>query len=92
MTMDVVIEREAETDLKAVPPLLFVVWIDTNLGDLNIAPDFGPDWEINSHPKPLGPALDEAAWCRAHDFPSVVLPEGQTPRIDGLFTNPDTKG
>lgn len=68
-------------------PALFVVWIDTNLGDV----PYPSDWEMNSPPQPLPWALDEAQECRAGGWPTTILPEGQTPRPDGLFTNPATE-
>lgn len=71
-------------------PMLFVVWIDTNLG----YEEFGSDWEMNSAhlcpAKPILEAIDEAAECRARGFPTKILREGITPRPDGMFTNPET--
>lgn len=70
--------------------MLFVVWIDTNLGDA----DAGTDWEMNSAhicpAKPLQDALDEAAYLRSHGYPTAIMPEGVSPRPDGLFSNPAT--
>lgn len=80
------IERSTTEDLhQAEPPLRqYVVWIDTNCG-------FGPpDWEMDSPPQPLKPALDEARAARLAGFPAMILLEGQTPRADGLFSNPRT--
>lgn len=64
------------------PPKLFVVWIDTNCG-------YGsPDWEMNSAPKTMELAEQEASECLLRGFLSLVLPAGQTPRQDGYFSNP----
>lgn len=74
----------------SVAPMLFVVWIDSNCGIKEI----GADWEMNSAhlcpAKPLHDALDEAAECQTGGYPTVIMPEGQTPRADGLFSNPLT--
>lgn len=84
--MTIVVERQLEEELpeEAIRPGLFVVWIDTNCS-VGV-----PDWEMNSDPQPLPGALDEAAEARAGGFPAAVLPEGSTPRPDGLFSNPVT--
>ena len=65
----------------AVPPL-FAVWVDIYWG----SPE---TWEMNTLPKPLSWALDEAARLRRDGWVAKILPEGQTPRLDGLFTSPD---
>lgn len=79
-------KASARKSLTPEKPLLFVVWIDTNCGNA----DFGTDWEMNSPAKPLQHALDEAAEVRTHGFPAIIMPEGMTPRPDGLFSNPAT--
>ena len=88
--MDEVIDLKRLADQQACRPLLFVVWIDTNLG----IDEDGTDWEMNSAhmcpAKPLQDALDEAAECQAHGFPTTIMPEGMSPRPDGLFSNPNT--
>ena len=70
--------------------MLFLVWIDTNCG-YDVA---GPDWEMNSShlcpAKPIQDALIESAQCQAAGFPTRIMPEGMTPRTDGLFSNPHT--
>lgn len=77
-------ERNNETRSATAPPKLYMVWIDTDLG-------YGaPDWEMNSFPKPYELAEQEAAECLAHGFLSLILPEGETPRADGHFSNPAT--
>ena len=68
----------------ATQPGLYVVWIDTNCGYRS------PDWEMNSEPKPLELAEQEASECLLRGFLSLILPEGQTPRLDGHFSNPAT--
>jgi len=88
--MDHVIEKSPETTKQPERPMLFVVWIDTNLGDT----EQGADWEMNSAhmcpAKPLQDALDEAAECQAAGYPTKIMPEGLTPRSDSLFSNPST--
>ncbi|ODM71704.1 hypothetical protein [Bradyrhizobium elkanii] len=74
----VVVDRAPNASLE--PALLYVVWIETNLGE---EPD--TDWWWNSEPQPLGDALYESAECKRAGFPSVVLPEGTSPRPDGRF-------
>lgn len=65
--------------------VLFCVWINCNC-------DFQEkDWEINSYPKSLKEALDEATESRNLKFESVILLEGLTPRDDGFFTNLETE-
>lgn len=59
---------------------LFQVWVDDNCG---FPP--GPAWEINSDPQPLRTALVEAQECRTLGFPSVIMLEGVSPRLDGSF-------
>lgn len=77
-------EKTQDCATTTSPPKLFVVWIDTNCGyDL-------PDWEMNSCPKTMDLAEQEASECLVHGFLSLVLPDGQTPRADGLFSNPAT--
>jgi hypothetical protein len=68
--------------LRAAPVQLFVVWIDIYWGNPET-------WEMNSPPQPLSSALDEAARIRRQNWVVRVLPEGQTPRLDGLFESPD---
>lgn len=69
----------------------FVVWIDANCGN-----GIETDWEINGgtgypgHAEPMQQALAHAAWARSRGFPAVLMPPGQTPRPDGLFSNPET--
>ena len=75
------IEQPADHILR---PQLYVVWVETNLGD------GVTDWEINSGPTTLELAEQEAIVCLAMGFLSLVLPEGSTPRPDGLFSNPAT--
>lgn len=85
-----VIEKQPTTTDQPERPLLFVVWIDSNCG----IKDLGDDWEMNSThlcpAKPLQDALDEASECQAGGFPTKIMPEGLTPREDGLFSNPAT--
>ena len=77
-------EQAQDCATTTAPPKLFVVWIDTNCGyDL-------PDWEINSSPKTKELAEQEASQCLSLGFLSLVLPDGQTPRTDGFFSNPAT--
>lgn len=61
-------------------PALFQVWIDSNMAVIS-----PPCWDWNSAPKPLADALEEAIVCRAHEYPTMVLPEGQNPRPDGSW-------
>lgn len=78
------IERSNETHSLTAPPKLYLVWIDTDMG-------YGePDWEINSTAKTYELAEQEASECLARGFFSLILPEGQTPRSDGFFSNPAT--
>lgn len=88
--MEHVIEKATTTSKQPERPLLFVVWIDTTCG-LDAS---GPEWEMNSAhlcpAKPIQDALDEAAECQASGFPTKIMPEGQTPRGDGLFSDPKT--
>ena len=81
--MNLVVEREQATAQTAEPLRLYVVWIDTNMGDPI------SDWEMNSDPQPLQSALQEAREAREAGFPAKVVLEGLTPRPDGLFSNPD---
>lgn len=81
--METVIERVVEDEQTNVPLSMFVVWIDTHVGIIQ-----PPEWDMNSPPQPLASALDEAAWLRRSDWPAKVLPEGMTPRPDGLFESP----
>lgn len=78
------------TTTRSERPMLFVVWIDCNCG----YGDEGPDWEMNSAhlcpAKPIQDALIESAQCQAAGFPTRIMPEGMTPRTDGLFSNPAT--
>lgn len=60
-------------DDKIRPPLLWQVWIDSNLGIIS-----PPCWEENSDPQPLATALDEAADCRQRGYPTRILPCGLT--------------
>lgn len=73
-------------------PHLFVVWIDCNCG--TNWPDGEPDWEIDNPPgkeqEPLRQALAHAAYVRAKGLPAVLMLPGQTPRSDGLMSNPRT--
>jgi hypothetical protein len=88
--MNHVIEKQPTTTKRPERPLLFVVWIDSNCG----IEELGTDWEMNSAhlcpAKPPQDALDEAAECQAAGFPTKIMPEGQTPRDDGFFSNPAT--
>lgn len=78
------VEQNNETRSVTAPPKLYVVWIDTDLG-------YGqPDWEMNSAAKPYELAEQEASECLAHGFLSLILPDGETPRSDGYFSNPAT--
>lgn len=77
-------ERIENPTEAAVPPKLHVVWIDTNVGYA------APDWEMNSHPKTRELAEQEAGDCLARGFLSLILPDGETPRADGYFSNPAT--
>ena len=81
----------AQLNAEPLTPLLFVVWIDTNCGN-----GIETDWEINGgtgcpgHAEPMQQALTHAAWARSRGFPAVLMQPGQTPRPDGLFSNPET--
>lgn len=78
------LDHELVATVEGVPPSLYVVWVDTNLG-------YGvTDWEINTGPTTLELAEEEAACCLALGFLSLILPDGVTPRPDGLFSNPAT--
>jgi len=78
------VEESNETRSVTAPPKLYMVWIDTDLG-------YGtPDWEINSFAKPYELAEQEVSECLAAGFLSLILPEGETPRSDGHFSNPAT--
>jgi hypothetical protein len=77
------IDKHQTTEPKDAKPQFFVVWIDCNCGFYDY-----PDWEMNSPPKLLPGALDEAAEARLAGFPTKVMLEGKTPRSDGLFSNP----
>ena len=77
------LDCEVQDEQTDGPLSMFVVWIDTNMGVIQ-----PPDWEMNSEPQPLAPALDEAADLRQRDWPVKVLPEGMTPRADGLHESP----
>jgi hypothetical protein len=70
------LDRQASLDRT----LLYVVWIETNLGELPVT-----DWWMNSEPQLLGPSLYESTECKRMGFPSVVLPEGTSARSDGAF-------
>lgn len=81
-------ERRAETRQdKPQEPLLFVVWIDTNCGH-----EIEPDWEIDGpmgrEIEPLPQALKHSALCQAAGYPTLLMLPGQTPRADGLMSNP----
>lgn len=77
-------ERTHESSVVVEPPRLYAVWIDTNMG-------YGaPDWEANSHPTTRELAEQEASVCLALGFLSVIMPDGETPRADGFFSNPAT--
>jgi len=78
------VERSNETRGETAPPKLYVVWIDCSLGYE------APDWEMDSFAKPYELAEQEAAECLALGFLSLILPEGETPRADGHFSNPET--
>lgn len=80
------LDHEVQDEQTDDQPSMFVVWIDCNVGVIE-----PPDWEMNSGPQPLAPALDEAADVRQKGWPAKVLPEGVTPRPDGLFENPFTR-
>lgn len=81
-----VAERTRESNaLSPSAPILFVVWIETNMGVCAET-----DWEMNSDPQPIQSALVEAEKTRAYEYPTLVAPEGWTPRPDGLFSNPAT--
>lgn len=88
--MDHILEKQPTTTDQPERPMLFVVWIDCNCG----IEDLGTDWEMNSAhlcpAKPLQDALDESAVCQANGYPTKIMPEGTTPRPDGLFSNPLT--
>lgn len=79
------IEKERVKHEAPEKELLWVVWVDTNMGFSD-----EPDWEMNSAPRTLGSALTEAFMLRQRNWPAQVLQEGQTPRGDGLFSNPET--
>ena len=74
----------ATTDKADQTAALWVCWIDTNVGY------FPPDWEMDSFPKTQVEAEQESRECWALGFPALILPDGQTPRRDGLFSNPAT--
>jgi hypothetical protein len=82
----VILENEQAVASSAAveKPGLYVVWIDTNCGYR------APDWEMNSKPKSYELAEQEAGECLSLGFLSLILPEGQTPRPDGHFSNPAT--
>lgn len=85
-----VVERPVTTAAAApITPLLFVVWIETNCG-YGPEPDWEMDWALGSGRglEPLPIALDHAAVCRAEGYPTLIMLPGQTPRADGLFSNP----
>lgn len=82
--MATVIDRQESQQAEDEKLHLFVVWIDTNLGYSET------DWEMNSIPRALPGALDEATETRSEGYPTKVMIEGQTPRPDGLFGNPLT--
>lgn len=69
-------------EAQAAAPELFAVWIDIYWG----RPE---TWEMNTVAKPLPWALDEAARLRREGWRAKILPEGQNPRLDGLFTSPE---
>ncbi|MDH5257011.1 MAG: hypothetical protein OEX07_03355 [Gammaproteobacteria bacterium] len=83
--METILEKKQakETDLERIK--LYVVWIDTNCGDA-----CGTDWEMNSDPQPLITALKESSEATQAGFPTTIELEGNTPRPDGLFSNPAT--
>lgn len=84
--MNICIEEAPSVDISPLPNMpLWIVWIDTNMGD----PTSEPDWEMNSAPQKLKPALAEASQLRADGWPAKILPEYDTPRADGNFTNPN---
>ena len=66
---------------RAAVPLLYVVWIDIYWGN----PE---DWVACLPAKPLSSALDEAADLRRRDWVVKILPEGRSPRADGLLQSP----
>lgn len=69
--MTTVRERVLQEQQRAFKPLLFEVWIDCSMGCI----DMPVGWELNSPPKPLHDALDEAAICReVYYYPTRVLP------------------
>lgn len=76
------VERNNEARSVTAPPKLYVVWIDTGYE--------GPDWEANWIAQPYELAEQEAKECLDHGFLSLILPEGETPRSDGNFSNPAT--
>lgn len=82
--MTIVIDEQGHEQEQDEVFLLFVVWIDTNMGYSET------DWEMNSPPQPLHSALYEAAETRSEGYPTVIMIEGKTPRPDGLFSNPMT--
>jgi hypothetical protein len=77
--------RTAAKDVATDKPPMFVVWIETNMGTCSVE-----DWEMNSPPQPIHTALTEAEETRAYQYPTLVAIEGFTPRLDGLFSNPET--
>ena len=79
-----IVERNRETMGVTAAPKLYVVWIDTNVGYRV------PDWEANSPPKTYELAEQEASECLTRGFLSLILPDNETPRSDGHFSNPAT--
>jgi hypothetical protein len=69
--MTTVRERVLQEQQRAFKPLLFEVWIEC--GSMGI-PGLPIEWELNSTPKPLRDALEEAVECREWGYPTRVLP------------------
>lgn len=84
--MNHVLEKQPTTTDESEKLMLFVVWADTWCSSVWVE----SSWEMNSNPQLLSAALDEAVECRAMGYPTKVLPEGMTPRSDGLFSDPAT--
>lgn len=78
------VETSNEARSDTAPPKLYVVWIDTSLGYES------PDWEANWIAQPYELAEQEARECLVAGFLSLILPDGETPRADGHFSNPAT--
>jgi hypothetical protein len=68
--MDKTIHPRRQADLALVErPPLFIVFIDLN------ARGGPPDWQMNSCPKPLFPALIEAQELRRREWRTKLEPE-----------------